>query len=134
MCPKECFLTGTGISGRSSYLQSPPRKVPRWKGRTPYPFPTPSAHSPAPSAQQPSQTAAASADGYFCTSSAGQAPEAPGNCPSSQGLLPQRYRLMHQLMQDLEAGEVQRVRQRLQGEVGSDILHRHPELCFELYR
>ena len=41
---------------------------------------------------------------------------------------------MHQLLQDLEAGEVQRVRQQLQDEVGNDVLQRHPELCFELYR
>ena len=41
---------------------------------------------------------------------------------------------MHQLMQDLEAGEVQQVKQQLQSDMGTDILQRHPELCFELCR
>ena len=138
-CETCSVVAGTGISGRTSFLHSPPRKVPRWKGRTPYPFPdpklptSPSTHTPA-TAQQPDQDAATSASGHLYTSSSGQAPDAPGNCPANKRVLPQRYRLMHQLTQALEAGDVQRVRQQLGAEVGTDVLQRHPELSFELYR
>lgn len=135
----DTVFAGTGISGRTSFLHSPPRKVPRWKGRTPYPFPDPklptppSVHTPA-TAQQPNQDAPTSASGHLYTASSGQPPDAPGSCPTSKRVLPQRYRLMHQLTQDLEAGEVQRVRQQLGVEVGTDVLQRHPELSFELHR
>lgn len=136
---KAACHAGSSISGRSSYFQSPPRKLPRWKGRTPYPFPNPPVHpSHDPShpsvAQQPDQDPASSVDGQFYTSSSGQAPEAPGNCPSSDGLCAEKYKLLHQLMQSLQAGQVQRVRQQLEDKLGKDALQKDPELCFELHR
>lgn len=119
----------TGITGRSSYLHSPPRKVPCWKGRTPYPFPAaPNPQHHHPTAQQCAPESS-TADG--CP---GRGTNSSGSCHLNARLLPQKYQLLHQLMAQLESGEVHQVMQQLEEELGAEGLSQDPELLFKLHR
>ena len=132
------------ISQRDSSVQSPPRKVPCWKGRAPHPV------APAQPSSSFDQLPAVPFSSSFAQnelqcmrdedddSSCGEQPwgrRQDGNCPWKLALPHrERYALLHRLTQMLETGQVELVLQELQTHLQPDWGQSHPALLFELHR
>lgn len=125
---------GPASKDRGFSVQSPPRKVPCWKGRPPHPvIPADPSHDPnslpLPSAYDTEQDM--QDDRGPC-----QAPQSRAGAGKRPRHLPhrQQYAKLHRLTQMLDTGQIASVFQEIECDVDADFLPANPELLFELHR
>ncbi|KAA6426769.1 MAG: hypothetical protein FRX49_03094 [Trebouxia sp. A1-2] len=131
--PEKHRGTGSPASkDRGSSVQSPPRKVPCWKGRPPHPVtPAEPSHDPN-SLPPPHDTEQDMQDDCGPC----QAPQSRAGGGKRLRHLPhrQKYAKLHRLTQMLDTGQLASVFQELECDIDPDFLPANPELLFELHR
>ncbi|KAL0052002.1 hypothetical protein WJX82_006344 [Trebouxia sp. C0006] len=131
---KERGTGGPASKDRGSSVQSPPRKVPCWKGRPPHPV-TPAGPShdplslPLPPAYDAEQDMQDDCGPCRAPQSRAGAGKRPRHLPHRQN-----YAKLHRLTQLLDTGQIASVFQELECDLDPDFLPANPELLFELHR
>ncbi|DBA87458.1 hypothetical protein WJX77_001718 [Trebouxia sp. C0004] len=131
---KQRGTCGPASKDRGSSVQSPPRKVPCWKGRPPHPVtPAEPSHDPDSLSLPPAHDADQDMQDDCGPGQASQSRAGAGKRPRH---LPhrQKYAKLHRLTQMLDTGQIASVFQELECDIDPDFLPANPELLFELHR